>query len=496
MPRGIALFLAAVLCVILAATSEGLAGDNQPGQERSGNDSLATRVETLEQRLQLKDMEVRLHQLETENLDRHLEADRFWSSSAISAAALIVGLSAIVVTGAGIFSSVLAWLTFRRSDEAKKHEEEAKRCAEESRKHLKDAQESAQSVSELVGDIPIQTGEVIEPEAGRKTESIIEMPDAIASLRAFAIDASNKENWPASIELWKQVLGMLLSKTGDVNRAQINEARSRLGVALGIFGSQERSKPHLLESVALFLTVSNDLQRQREPLENASTQNNLGNALSALGELENTAEFFEEAEEAYRAAIIEYERMGLHFDVAATQNNLGNALYRLGKQQGDPERLNEALKIYNAALQVLSPEQTPVPWGNAMNGMGNALHELGVLTENTGYLGEAEEALRSAMKVRARAQSPRDWAMTQNNLGNVLRTLGEREAGTERLEEAATCYRNALQVFHGNSAPYYLEHTSESLEKVEALIRSRNNGGGDDNRDNGGNGNTPPPTDQ
>ncbi|MEW5911378.1 MAG: hypothetical protein AB1814_02405 [Thermodesulfobacteriota bacterium] len=81
----------------------------------------------------------------------------------------------------------------------------------------------------------------------------------------------------------------------------------------------------LLQAIALFQGLLQEVHRQQAPRQWASIQNNLGNALNVLGAREGSIERLEQAVQAYCDALQEINRQQESFEWAAIQNNLGNA---------------------------------------------------------------------------------------------------------------------------------------------------------------------------
>ena len=194
--------------------------------------------------------------------------------------------------------------------------------------------------------------------------------------------------------------------------------------------------------------------RERIPLQWATTLNNLGNALVRLGEGDGDTARLEEAVAAYRAALEERTRERVSLDWAAKQNNLANALANLGEREGGMARLEEAVAAHRAALEECTRDRVPLQWAMTQNNLGHALARIGERENRTTRLKEAVQAFRAALEELTSERVPLDWAQTQNNLGFALFKLGERERGTARLEEAVKAYHAATGEWTRERAPF------------------------------------------
>jgi tetratricopeptide (TPR) repeat protein len=249
--------------------------------------------------------------------------------------------------------------------------------------------------------------------------------------------------------------------------------------------------PQLEEAVTAYREALQEYTRERVPIEWGRTQMNLGNALTELNRCERgTREGpgttrLEEAVTAYREASQELTRERVPLEWARTQMNLGNALAKFSDQHGMTGRLEETVTAYREALREYTRERVPLEWATIQMSLGDKLMRLGELGSGTARLEEAVTAYRDAMKERthdrarpldreASGAAERkysehgsfeeavtayreavkerrdegkllDWDHSQGKLGVALARLGERESGTARLEEAVAAYRQALQ---------------------------------------------------
>jgi tetratricopeptide (TPR) repeat protein len=113
----------------------------------------------------------------------------------------------------------------------------------------------------------------------------------------------------------------------------------------------------LVDAIDRYHVLLDRRNRERVPLQWATTQNNLGTALSRLGPRESGTGRLGEAVDAYRAALEEYTRERVPLQWATTQNNLGTALSRLGERESGTGRLEEAVAAYRAALEEWTRER-------------------------------------------------------------------------------------------------------------------------------------------
>ena len=249
--------------------------------------------------------------------------------------------------------------------------------------------------------------------------------------------------------------------------------QNNLGAALQALGARESGTARLAEAVAAYRAALEEWTRDRVPLAWAMTHNNLGAALQTLGGRENGTARLEEAVAAYRAALEERTRDRVPLDWAMTQNNLGIALSILGGRESGTARLAEAVAAYRAALEEYTRERVPLAWATTQNNLGIALWTLGGRESGSARLEEAIAACRAALEERTRERAPLDWATTQNNLGAALQTLGERESDTARLEEAVAAYRAALEELTAETHHAGFQESQAGLEKALALIAER-----------------------
>jgi tetratricopeptide (TPR) repeat protein len=231
--------------------------------------------------------------------------------------------------------------------------------------------------------------------------------------------------------------------------------KNNLGNALRTLGELEKeSAPdsgaaHLEEAVAAFGEASDELPRERMPLEWAQTQMNLGNALATLGELKKEPVLLKKAVTTYRDVLQEWTRERVPVDWAMTQMNLGNALATLGEwEESGTTQLKEAVAAFREALEALKEaeatrERVPLLWAATQVGLGHALAILGERASDTMQLDQAVDAYREALKELTPGHV--QWAKTQVVLGTALKALGECESRTERLIEAVNAYREALK---------------------------------------------------
>ena len=116
------------------------------------------------------------------------------------------------------------------------------------------------------------------------------------------------------------------------------EARWRYSLqaadSLQEFGNRAGRNEALLASIELYKLALRTADRDRVPLDWATTQTNLGNALLMLGERESGTGRLEEAVAAFRAALEERTRDRVPLDWAASTGNQGIALMLLAKRLG------------------------------------------------------------------------------------------------------------------------------------------------------------------
>jgi tetratricopeptide (TPR) repeat protein len=252
----------------------------------------------------------------------------------------------------------------------------------------------------------------------------------------------------------------------DARRGALLFALANARLAIGEQGGDEQA---LRDAVAHHRLALDHFDRNRVPLDWATTQNNLGSALARLGERGDDAAL-RDAVTAFRAALEERRRDRVPLDWAMTQNNLGLALVRLG-ERGDDAALHNAVTAFRAALEERRRDRVPLQWAMTQNNLGNALARLGERGDDAA-LHDAVTAYRAALEELRRDRVPLQWAMTQNNLGNALETLGERNDDAALLG-AVAAYRAALEVFESLNAPAYVAGTRQNLTHAEALLRSR-----------------------
>jgi tetratricopeptide (TPR) repeat protein len=125
------------------------------------------------------------------------------------------------------------------------------------------------------------------------------------------------------------------------------EARWRYSLqaadSLQEFGNRAGRNEALLASIELYKLALRTADRDRVPLDWATTQTNLGNALLMLGERESGTGRLEEAVAAFRAALEERTRDRVPLDWAASTGNQGIALMLLAKRLGDASRAHSAI---------------------------------------------------------------------------------------------------------------------------------------------------------
>jgi len=241
---------------------------------------------------------------------------------------------------------------------------------------------------------------------------------------------------------------------GEYLRSQTNTL-ARLGEEFG-----DNSALH--EAMGILQASLSVIDRTRDPLDWAATQNSLGETLFKLGQHEGP-DHFDKAVAAYSAALEEYTCERVPDRWAKTQNNLGNALTRLGEPQIGTARLEDAVAAYTAALAETSRERNPLDWAAIQNNLGIALTMLASREVETTRLGGAISAFHAALEVRTRARVPFDWARTQMNLGIALSALGSRGTETERFKEAVTAHHEALKEFTRDRAPLIWARTQNGL---------------------------------
>ncbi len=279
-------------------------------------------------------------------------------------------------------------------------------------------------------------------------------------------------DYPAAAQHFQRAAELV----GDLDRDARDRCVHQSAFALYTQGDEKGDNAALKEAIRLFRQVLHQLNREADPLDWATTQNNLGNALTSLGERESGTARLEEAVAAYREALQEYTRERVPLDWAMTQNNLGNALTSLAERENGTARLEEAVAGYRSALEERTRERVPLDWAMTQNNLGNALRSLGERESGTARLEEAVSAYREALKEYTRERVPLQWATTQNNLGTALLSLGKRERGSARLEEAVVAYRAALEIFEATDASHYIAGTRKNLRITEQLIEQRRPG--------------------
>jgi len=368
--------------------------------------------------------------------------------------------------------SGLARATLRRAAEKMRHEEEERRerfvagvttlytQVRDIALATYDGEAAADAVIALVNDIhgsnPTKVTEFLSSEA--------------EALYEHGRDRGSNVHLVSAIALRRELLRLAVS---DDERGT---AGNDLGVCLWSLGERESATGKLGEAVAAYRVALKERNRERFPLDWATTQNNLGNALFRLGERESGTARLEESVEAYRAALEEWTREGVPLDWAIAQNNLGAALAALGERESGTARLEEAVEAYRAALEEGTRDRDPLLWATTQNNLGDALETLGERESGTVRLEEAVAAYRAALEEWKREQVPLDWALAQNNLGYALAKLGERESGTERLEKAVAACRLALSEWTRERAPLDWAMAQNNLGYALAKLGERERG--------------------
>ena len=135
----------------------------------------------------------------------------------------------------------------------------------------------------------------------------------------------------------------------------------------------------------------------------------------------------EAAVATYREALKEYtrERERAPLQWATTQNNLGTALGTLGERESGTARLDEAVAAYREALKERTRERVPLDWATTQSNLGNALATLGERTEDAFKLEEARNAIETAFEVFMQDGQTHYRAYFEQRLGEVERKIAD-----------------------------------------------------------------------
>jgi len=263
-----------------------------------------------------------------------------------------------------------------------------------------------------------------------------------------------------ALERIGQLLGTGTGNLTDHLRSQSHILR---GAILNQLGQRKNDTSLLVQGIAATRAALLGINRERQPLEWATVQNNIGTALHALGDRETGTARLLEAVNAYRASLNVKSRHPDKLGWSRTRNNLGGALGLLGERERSKPRLREAINVLQRALKECSQDDDPLQWASLQNSLGCALRSLGAMLNGTTKLKQAIVALNKALQERTQVRVPLQWATTMNNLGNALQTLGAREADKALIEESIAAYNAALEERTRERVPVLWAETKNNL---------------------------------
>lgn len=198
------------------------------------------------------------------------------------------------------------------------------------------------------------------------------------------------------------------------------------------------------------------INRAREPLVWAETQNNLGNILAALGQQRRDATLFERAIQCFGKALEEFRQESAPLEWAATQYNLGTANQALGRLLEATQPLKIAVDAYTNALLVWARDESPEDWMYTLHQLGATLHTFGKLLKGNRQLQKSVVAYKNALAALDADNYALELTATHNNRAAALHHLGESEENPDRLREAISSYEKALTVSMEQQLPIHV----------------------------------------